>query len=122
MSLKQIIENNDTKAGRVFDLAIQFIIIVSIVDFTLETIPDLSEQTKRLLLIVEIISVAIFTVEYIVRVYVADNKLRFILSFYGLIDLCAILPFYVAHGIDLRSLRVFRLFSPDFPDELIVTA
>ena len=53
---------------------------------------------------------AIFTVEYLSRVFVADKKLRFIFSFYGLVDLLSILPFYVARGIDLRSLRVFRLF------------
>lgn len=110
MNLKEVIEKNNTKAGRIFDLSIQFIIIVSILAFTLETIPDLSEQTKRVLFIIEIISVAIFSVEYILRVYVADNKLSFIFSFYGLIDLLAILPFYIARGIDLRSLRILRLF------------
>ncbi len=44
------------------------------------------------------------------RLIVADKKLRYIFSFYGLIDLAAILPFYVAHGIDLRSIRIFRIF------------
>jgi voltage-gated potassium channel len=41
---------------------------------------------------------------------VADRKLKFVFSFYGLIDLLAILPFYVARGVDLRSVRVARLF------------
>lgn len=44
------------------------------------------------------------------RLFVADKKLKFVFSFYALIDLIAILPFYVARGIDLRSIRVFRLF------------
>ena len=55
------------------------------------------------------ITVAIFTVEYLLRVIVADRKLKFIFSFYGLVDLIAILPFYVGQGVDLRSVRVFRL-------------
>ena len=40
----------------------------------------------------------------------ADKKLGYVLSFYGLIDLIAILPFYLSSGIDLRSLRIFRMF------------
>ena len=51
----------------------------------------------------------IFTVEYILRLMVADKKLKFIFSFYGLIDLAAILPFYIATGIDLRLIRALRL-------------
>jgi len=43
------------------------------------------------------------------RVTVADRKLKFIFSFYGLVDLLSILPFYISSGIDLRSIRAFRL-------------
>jgi len=50
----------------------------------------------------------VFTIEYILRIYVADNKLRFIFSFFGIIDFLAILPFYLAVGVDLRSLRALR--------------
>ena len=70
----------------------------------------ISLSYSRILWIEEVIVVVIFTLEYVLRLLVADKKLRFILSFYGLIDLLAILPFYVASGMDLRSLRVFRLF------------
>lgn len=59
--------------------------------------------------IFEIITVLIFTIEYLLRVFVADKKLKFIFSFYGLVDLIAILPFYIAVGLDLRSIRIFRL-------------
>ena len=47
--------------------------------------------------------------EYVLRVVVADRKITFIFSVHGLIDLAAILPFYVALGIDLRSIRAIRL-------------
>ena len=50
-----------------------------------------------------------FTVEYLLRIFVSDNKIKFIFSFYGLVDLFAILPFYLSTGIDLRSLRILRL-------------
>ena len=56
------------------------------------------------------VTVAIFTVEYVTRLIVADRTLRFVFSFFGLVDLLAILPFYVTSGIDLRALRAFRLF------------
>jgi len=110
MKIKRIIEENDTKAGRVFDLFIHSLIVLSLISFSIETLPDLSETTKRILDILEVVIVSIFTVEYLLRLIVADKKLRYVLSFYGFIDLFAILPFYVARGIDLRSLRVFRLF------------
>lgn len=110
MKIKQIIEQNDTKAGKIVDLFIQFLIVLSVVSFSIETLPDLKENTKHILNLIEIITVIIFTIEYLLRLIVADKKLRYLFSFYGLIDIAAILPFYVAHGIDLRSIRIFRMF------------
>jgi len=110
MQLKRIIEENDTTAGKAFDLFIQFLIVLSLVSFCIETLPNLGKNTKWILNTTEVIIVAIFTLEYLLRLFVADKKLKFVFSFYALIDLIAILPFYVARGIDLRSIRVFRLF------------
>lgn len=110
MRLKKIIEDNDTTEGKVFDLFIQLLIVLSLISFSIETLPDLDEKTIRTLNATEVITVIIFTIEYLMRLLVADKKLRFVFSFYGLIDLIAILPFYVARGIDLRSVRIFRLF------------
>jgi len=110
VEFKRIIEENDTIAGKAFDLIIQFLIIVSLISFSVETIPGLSESTTQVLKFIEVATVSVFTLEYLCRLYVADNKLRFIVSFYGIIDLLAILPFYIARGIDLRSIRIVRLF------------
>ncbi len=110
MNLKQIIEESDTSAGKAFDLFIQSLIVLSLVSFSIETLPEISENAKRILKISELITVIIFTIEYLLRIFVADKKLKFVFSFFGLIDFFAILPFYVASGIDLRSIRVFRLF------------
>ena len=109
-SIKRIVEDSDTPAGKAFDLFIQFLIVVSLVSFSVETLPDLSDTAKDTLYIIEAVTVAIFTIEYLLRLLVSDKKLGFIFSFYGIIDLVAILPFYIASGIDLRSVRVFRLF------------
>ncbi len=115
--IKNIVEINDNSLSRGFAIFIQVLIVVSIITFSLETIPDLEPETRSFLQWVELISVIVFTVEYLLRIYVSDKKIRFVFSFFGLIDLLAILPFYLSFGIDLRSLRalrfvrLFRLFK-----------
>jgi voltage-gated potassium channel len=107
--LKRIVEKSDTKSGRYFDLTIQALILYSLVTFSISTLPDLSEAVLLFLRISQIVTVTIFTIEYLLRVIVANKKLNYILSFYGLIDLFAILPFYLATAIDLRAIRILRL-------------
>lgn len=108
-TLKQVIEESDTRLGRVFDLGVQFLIVCSLIAYSIETLPDLSEKQVRLLHGFEWATVALFTVEYILRVYVANPKSAYVFGFFGLVDLAAILPFYVGTGVDLRSIRAFRL-------------
>jgi len=79
---KRIIENSDTKQGRLFDFSIQVLIVLSIVTFSLETLPDLSDNMRRWLRLIEITTVSIFTIEYVLRVIVADQKTGFIFSFF----------------------------------------
>ncbi|MDP1558211.1 MAG: ion transporter [Nitrosomonas sp.] len=109
MCLKTIIEGNDTAAGRGFDLAIQLLIVISIITFSIETLPNLSSETIGLLSNIETVIVSIFTLEYLARVYVADRKRDYVFSFYGIVDLIAIVPFYLSVGLDLRSLRILRM-------------
>ena len=96
--------------GRTIELSIQGLIVLSIIAFSLETLPDLSAGARRALAAFEVVTIAVFTVEYIARFLAASNKLRYVFSLYGLIDLISILPFYLMLGIDLRSLRILRLF------------
>ncbi|MEZ6059212.1 MAG: ion transporter [Planctomycetaceae bacterium] len=108
-TIKDIIERSDTRPGRLFDLTIQGLIVASLFTFSIETLPNLSSQTYSILQGCEVVFVAVFTVEYVLRLAVADHRLRFVTSFFGIIDLIAILPFYLSFGVDLRSVRVFRL-------------
>ncbi len=110
MKLRTIIEQNDTRGGRVFDLTSQFLIWVSLISFCVETLPSLSAEFHEILQIVEIVIVVLFTIEYLLRVFVSEHKLRFIFSFYGLMDLAAILPPLLALALDLRSIRIVRVF------------
>jgi len=108
-SFRKIVEQSDTRQGRAFDVAIQILIVVSAATFAIETLPGLSEDTLRLLQFSEAVIVILFTAEYLLRLYSSSRRLAFVFSFYGIIDLLAILPFYLALGFDLRSLRILRL-------------
>ncbi len=107
--LREIIDNPETPGGRRFAWGIQIIIFATLIAFAIGTLPNLSPRVRHILRWEEIIVVAIFTLEYFLRILVARNKLRYIFSFFGLIDLMSILPFYLNVGIDLRPLRTFRL-------------
>ncbi len=106
--LRTILDDN-TKIGHVVGIFIQMLIVLSLVSFSVETLPDLSAKFIYILKMTELVIVIIFTMEYLSRLVIAENKLKFIFSFYGMIDLLAILPFYLAKSFDLRSLRIFRL-------------
>jgi voltage-gated potassium channel len=115
--------NKDNPDGysSVFEKTIIIIILVNAVVLLAETIPIIYDSRERQFHIFDVVSVAIFTVEYLLRLYVAPedpdfnqgklSRLRFIRSPYAIIDLVAILPFYLAafFNLDLRALRVLRL-------------
>ena len=106
--IKSIVEVNDNKKSRYFALFIQVLILLSVITFSIETIPNLKPQTKITLQTIEWFSVIVFTLEYLLRIYVADRKISFVFSFFGIIDFLAIMPFYLSFGVDLRSLRAIR--------------
>ncbi len=108
-ALRKMILTSDTKAGRIFDVVIQALIIISLISFSIETLPDLSEETYYFLSKIEVFIVVIFSIEYIARVIITKKKLSYVFSFYGLIDLLAILPFYLSGSVSLQTLRVLRL-------------
>ena len=115
--LKSIVEENETREGRIFDLFIQFFIVLSLITFSIDTLPGLPGGMRRVLKVFEITTITIFSIEYLLRILVAEKRIRFIFSFFGIVDLLAILPFYLRLGIDLRSirtirmLRIFRMFK-----------
>jgi len=107
--LKIMLHSNESLSGKIFDTFMQAVIILSLVSFSIETLPGLSQQTSDYLYYFEATCIGIFTLEYIARIISADEKLKFIFSFFGIVDLLAILPFYLTTGLDLRSVRAFRL-------------
>jgi voltage-gated potassium channel len=108
--LRIIIEDNTSQKGKVFDYFIQVLIFLSLIAFTVETLPNNSVDTVNILDNFELICVIIFSVEYILRIFVSKNPFKYIFSFYGIIDFLAIFPFYLRGIFDLRALRAFRIF------------
>ena len=105
-----IVQSQETTAGRVFDAVTIFLILISAVVQTIETLPNLTLFSIQLLSILELTITVIFTVEYALRVYVADRKISYIFSVFGIVDLLAILPFYITLGsVNLQVLRLLRL-------------
>tara|TARA_B100000809_G_scaffold179768_1_gene177365 strand:+ start:1972 stop:2733 length:762 start_codon:yes stop_codon:yes gene_type:complete len=108
--LRLIIEDNTSSKGKVFDYFIQILILLSLIAFTIETLPDNSVYTIKILNTFELICVIIFSTEYLLRIFVSKSPFKYIFSFYGIIDFLAIFPFYLRGAYDLRALRAFRIF------------
>jgi voltage-gated potassium channel len=111
--LRNIVDNNTTKEGAIFDYVIQVLILISLVGYALETLPDNSLTMQSIFEWIETVCVILFTIEYGLRIYVAQKPLKYIFSFYGLVDFLAIFPFYVSTStgfVTLRAFRVFRIF------------
>ena len=99
-----------TKIGQKIEFFIQFLIISSIVNFTVQTLPNQTSTFQKISNYIELVCVCFFSLEYLMRLFSSKKPLKFILSFFGIIDLLAILPFYLTLGTDLKSLRAVRLF------------
>ncbi len=102
--------DNHSPFGTQIENILQIVIVYSIITLTLETLPDLSLSQRRFFEISEVVCVSIFSVEYLTRLFKSSDKLKFVFSFMGVIDLISILPFYLNLGSGSRALRIIRLF------------
>ena len=114
---RRIIFKSSRWDEKAFDLFVIAAICVSVVAVMLESIPSLNPRMHRALYFFEWGITILFTVEYILRIYVSIKPLRYIRSFFGIVDLLSILPTYLdllfpgAHYLALlRVLRVLRIF------------
>lgn len=106
--IKRNADGSDISFGK-GDYVIQALIVLSMITFAVGTLPNLSPFTQQLLTYFEIITVAIFTIELMMRLLLTKPRGRYLFTFLGVVDLLSILPFYLALGIDMRSVRIFRL-------------
>ncbi|MDM0043949.1 ion transporter [Variovorax dokdonensis] len=128
LRLYTIIFEADTRAGRLFDVALLLVIIASVAVVIADSIASVHARWQTQFQVFEWIFTIAFTIEYIARLACVRRPLRYALSFYGIVDLLAVLPTYLAILVPemsalidvriLRLLRVFRIFKlAEYVDE-----
>jgi len=119
--LYEIIFEADTPSGKLFDVLLLVFILASVIVVMLETVPEYHDRYYSLFMVLEWVFTIFFTFEYITRIYTVHRPVKYITSFYGIVDLLSILPAYLGFFFvggnqfmiirALRLLRVFRIFK-----------
>lgn len=119
--LNEIIFESNTTAGRLFDLVLIWLILLSVATVILESVRSVRQQYGDLLYALEWLFTGLFTLEYVLRLLSVRRPLRYATSFFGVVDLLAIIPTYLSIFVPgsqyllviriLRLLRVFRLLK-----------
>ncbi len=116
-----VIYGTNTTAGRLFDMVLLILILLSVLVVMMETVSGIDTKYHKELILLEWIFTSLFTIEYILRIFSTKKPWKYIFSFYGIIDLVAILPMYltfffpgssvIASVRALRLLRIFRILN-----------
>ena len=119
--LRKIIFERDTKAGQIFDMVVFTLIVLSAIMVTLGSVNSIQARYAQLFHVLQWSFTILFTIEYLLRIYAAKDRLQYVTSFFGIVDLLSIVPSY--YGIFftggrnliiiriLRLLRIFRIFE-----------
>lgn len=107
-AIRRIVWASDTRAGRVFDTVVMSVIVGGLIVDAVVTLDALGQGASQGLVLASTAVTTMFVVEYALRLATAPKRWRYMTSFYGIVDLAAILPTLL--GLDLRALRAFRLF------------
>jgi voltage-gated potassium channel len=112
-----VIFRSDTPAGRLFDLILLVLISLSILSVFLESVAGFRAEYGALIHTAEWVFTVLFTLEYALRIYSSHKPLKYIFSFYGFIDLIAVLPTYISlfftgthYLVVMRAFRLLRVF------------
>lgn len=115
--LHEIIFEADTTTGKIFDVVLIITIILSVVAVMLDSVKSINDMYGDTLYAAEWIFTILFTIEYILRIVSVGHPMKYVRSFYGIVDLLAVLPTYLSvifPGIQfllvIRLLRVLRIF------------
>ncbi|MBN2744432.1 voltage-gated potassium channel [Breznakibacter xylanolyticus] len=119
--LYEIIFESDTRAGKIFDVVLLCVILLSVILVMLESVVEYKQGYTGLFNVLEWLITCVFSFEYLVRIWVVNRPARYLMSFYGLIDLFSLLPSFLglfwigSHSLlvirALRLLRVFRILK-----------
>jgi voltage-gated potassium channel len=115
--LHDIIFYADTPAGKWFDIILIIAIIMSVINVMLDSVSSISSEISDYLIFFEWLFTILFTLEYITRIYISEKPIRYIFSFFGVVDLLSILPTFFGILIPntkylsvIRIMRVIRIF------------
>ncbi|HVP68712.1 MAG TPA: ion transporter [Anaeromyxobacteraceae bacterium] len=113
----EVIFGHHTRAGRLYDLALIAAILLSVLVVMLDSVAAVQEAWGMQLRTAEWLFTGLFTVEYLARLWCTPARVRYVASFYGLVDLVSVLPTYASlllgstHALlTIRSLRLLRIF------------
>ena len=119
--IQEVITGPETRMGKLFDIWLLIMILASIVVIMLESVPSIQKLYAHEFIVIEFTITGLFTIEYMLRIISTRHPLRYIFSFFGLIDLVSILPTYLTLFISgtkpltviraLRFLRIFRILE-----------
>lgn len=115
--IHEIIFEADTKEGKLFDVSLLVLIILSVLGVILSSVQVIDKQYGDTLRFLEWIFTILFTIEYFFRIYSINKPLKYIFSFMGVIDFLSIIPTYLVFFypplyvlIDIRIIRLIRIF------------
>jgi voltage-gated potassium channel len=121
LRLYSVVFESDTRAGRIFDVAVIAAILLSVAAVMADSVESVATRHGTLLNVFEWMFTILFTIEYVARLASVERPVRYATSFFGIVDLAAVLPTYLAFLIPeaqvlidvrmLRLLRVFRIFK-----------
>lgn len=113
-----IIFKSNTRKGKLFDVALLLVILVNLLAVMFDSVEYYHDNYGTVLKIVEWVITGLFIIEYFFRIWVLNRKAKYIFSFYGIVDLLAILPSFIGLFIAgthllvvIRTLRLLRIFS-----------
>ena len=116
-TLYEVIFGHHTRAGKTFDVVLLFAIALSVVAVMLESVSPIADAAGGWLRGLEWVMTVLFTVEYVLRLLCARGAWRYARSFFGIVDLLAILPTYLSIFLPgshfllvIRALRLLRVF------------
>lgn len=117
LKLRQVIFEANTPAGKAFDICLLICISLSVLTVMLESVTDFRQEYGDALRITEWVFTGLFTIEYVLRLLTFGHRRAYAVSFFGVVDLLAILPAYLSLFVGgaqslavIRSLRLLRIF------------
>ena len=112
-----IVFGTDTPAGKLFDVVLLWAILLSVIAVMLESVSELKLSYSRFFFVAEWSFTVLFSLEYLLRLFISPNPRKYAFSFLGIIDLLATLPSYLAlfltggtYLVVIRSIRLLRIF------------